>query len=141
MDQLETLVIPTDTVKLGERTIELRGLGLAHITRIVRDHRQTVTDLYEKAVTGKLDANVADLALRLADEFTPLAALVIACGARSNNVAVAAELPVSVQAEALEKVIRLTIVGEGGLEKLMEIVVRAVMATASLTSLKTSQPG
>jgi len=140
MDQLETLILPTETVTFNDQTIEVHGLGLAHITHIVREHRAVVAELYQQAITGKLQGSVTEIALGMVDDFVPLAALVIACGSGSGNpklASLAAKLPLSVQADALEKIIRLTLVGEGGLGKLMEIAAKAMAGTANLTSPKT----
>ncbi|RVT75681.1 hypothetical protein EM858_14640 [Agrobacterium sp. CNPSo 2736] len=137
MDQLETLVLPSETVKVGEQSFEVQGLALAHITRIIREHRSVCAELYTKAIGGELTGSVEEIALGMADDFAPLAAMVIACGSGNPKAAdKASRLPLSVQVDALEKIINLTLVAEGGLEKLMEIVVRAMAGAASLTSLK-----
>lgn len=138
MDQLETLIIPSETVEFNGQTLVVYGLGLAEITFIVREHRSVVADLYLRALKGELNGSVEEIAFGLLDEFVPLAALVIACGMRSpKSAAKAAALPLHVQAEAIEKIVVLTLDGEGGLEKLMEIVVRVVQGAARLTSPKT----
>lgn len=138
MDQLETLILPSETVNFNGQSLEVYGLGLAHITRIIREHRSVCAELYTKAVQGELAGSVEEIALSMMDDFAPLAAVAIACGMRSPKSAEkAAQLPLSVQADALEKIINLTLVAEGGLEKLMERVVRAMAGTANLTSPKT----
>lgn len=137
MGQLETLILPSETVKVGEQSFEVYGLALAHITRIIREHRSVCADLYTKAIAGEMSGSVEEIALSMTDDFAPLAAMVIAYGSGNPNaVDMAARLPLSIQADALEKIINLTIVAEGGLEKLMEIVVRAMSGAASLTSLR-----
>lgn len=137
MDQLETLIIPTDTVEFNGQKLELHGLGLAEITFVVRHNRELLADLYQKALKGELIGSVEEIALMLLDEFVPLASVVIACGLGAPQSAdKAAKLPLRVQVEAIEKIIDLTLVGEGGLEKLMEIVTRAMAGAANLTSLK-----
>ena len=137
MDQLETLIIPSETVEFNGQKLEVRGLGLAHIVSIVRHHRAVLMELYDKAIAGKLEGSVHDIAVAMIEDFVPLASLVIATGMGSPQHAVkAAQLPLRIQAEALEKIITLTLVGEGGLEKLMEIASKAMTGAASLTSLK-----
>jgi hypothetical protein len=136
MGQLETLEIPFETVTLGSQSFKVYGLALPHITHIVRQHREVVSRLYEEAIAGKLGGNVEEIALSMLDDYTPLASLAIACGMdEPQNAHLAAKLPFSVQVDAIEKIIRLTLIAEGGLEKLMEIVVRAASAGAKLTNL------
>lgn len=138
MNQLETLMIPTETVAFGKQSISVRGLGLADITFIVRNHRAVLTDLYAQAVEGKLEGSVEEIALSLLDDFAPLAGMVIAQATDAPESAeTATKLPLGVQARLLEKIMELTLIGEGGLEKLMEIVVRAIQGTARLTSPET----
>jgi hypothetical protein len=142
MGQLETLILPTDTVEFNGVTLELRGLGLADITYIIRHHGGALGDLYEEATAGKLEGSVTEIALKLQDDFAPLAGMVIAQSMDDpKNAAKAAKLPLSVQAEALEKIVHLTLIGEGGLEKLMEIVVRALQGANNLKSRKALQTG
>lgn len=142
MSQLETLIIPSETVTVGEQTLTVYGLGLPHITYIVRHHRQVLADLYVKAITGELPGSVEEIAMGIMDDFAPLAGLVIACGVgEPEQASKAAQLGFAVQVDALEKISKLTLEGEGGLEKLMESVTRALAATAKLTSLKTSIAG
>ncbi|MGX7874463.1 phage pre-tape measure protein [Mesorhizobium sp. ORM6] len=142
MSQLETLTIPSDTVTVGDEKLTVYGLGLPHITYIVRHHRTVLADLYTKAISGELPGSVEEIAMGMIDDFAPLAGLVIACGVgEPEQAAKAAKLPFAVQVDALAKISRLTLEGEGGLEKLMENVARAMAATAKLTSLKASTAG
>lgn len=137
MNQLETLIIPTETVDFNGQKLEVRGLGFADITYIVRHHRAVVAGLYTQAIEGKLQGSVEEIALSLLDDFAPLASMVVACALDAPKlVETAGKLPVTVQAQILEKAVTLTLVGEGGLEKLMEIVIRAMAGAASLTSPK-----
>lgn len=138
MNQLETLIIPTETVEFNGQKLEVRGLSLPDITFIIRQHRNTVSELYVQAIDGKLSGSVEEIALTMLDDFVPLASLAIACAMDSpKHPDKAARLPLSVQAELLATIFQLTVEGEGGLEKLMEIVVRAAAGTARLSSPKT----
>ncbi len=131
--------MPSETVTFGAQSFEVRGLAFQHIAHIVRKHRAVVEDLYDKAIKGELDGSVQDIALSLLEDFVPLASMVIAFGSGSTSpeaIANAAQLPFSVQIDAIEKIITLTLIAEGGLEKLVEIVARAAAGTANLTSLK-----
>ncbi|QPC91449.1 hypothetical protein [Mesorhizobium sp. INR15] len=139
---METLIIPSETVAVGSASLTVYGLGVVHITHIVRHHRAVLDQLYNDAIVGKLEGSVEQIAMSIIDDFAPLAAMVIACGTGApTQTEKAAQLPFSVQVDAIEKIVRLTLVGEGGLEKLMEIVARAMSATAKLTSLSTSDAG
>ena len=138
MNQLETLDIPTETVTFNGQSLVVRGLGLADITYIIREHRSVVAELYLKAIKGELAGSVQEIALGMLDDFVPLASMTIACALDSPKSAEkVVKLPLQIQALCLEKAFMLTLVGEGGLEKLMEIVVRAVAGAANLTSPKT----
>lgn len=135
MNQLETLIIPSDTVRFNGQSLEVRGLSLADITYIVRHHQSVVAGLYVKAISGDLSGDVNEIAFAMADDFVPLASMTIACAMGAPKQAdIAASLPFSVQVEALEKILSLTLVAEGGLGKLVEIVTRAVQGLKSLPS-------
>lgn len=139
MNQLETLIVPTETVTFGAQSFEVRGLAFPHIAAIVRKHHSVLEGLYDQAIKGELDGSVQDIAMSLLEDFVPLASMIIAFGAGSTSqsgIDAAANLPMSVQIDAIEKIVRLTLIAEGGLEKLMEIVARAAAGTANLTSLK-----
>lgn len=138
MDQLETLIIPTETVPFRGTNLEVTGLGLAQLTYIVRHHTSTMAELYQQAINGKLQGSIEEIVIGMVNDFAPLASMVIACGLGSpHQVDKAGRLPISLQIRLLEKIVRLTIEDEGGPEKLMEIVVRALAGAASLTSPKT----
>ena len=138
MNQLETLDIPTEIVTFNGQSLVVRGLGLADITYIIREHRSVVADLYLKAIKGELAGSVQEIAFGMLADFIPLASMTIACALDSpKSSAKVAKLPLQIQVECLEKTFMLTLVGEGGLEKLLEIVVRAMAGAASLTSPKT----
>ncbi|UVK46818.1 hypothetical protein BPNPMPFG_002528 [Mesorhizobium sp. AR07] len=138
MHQLETLIIPTETVEFGGQSLTVRGLCLPDITAIVRGHRTVLTELYAEAIAGKLSGSIEEVALAMLGDFVPLASLVIATATDAPHLApLAAKLPLAVQADALNKIIRLTLVGEGGLEKLMEIVTGALVGANTLISPKT----
>ncbi|MER9524085.1 hypothetical protein NKI96_10915 [Mesorhizobium sp. M0292] len=144
MSQLETLIIPSETVSFGKNTLTVYGLSLPHITFIVRHHHTVLADLYTQAIEGKLAGSAEEIAVALMDDFAPIASLVIACGlGEPENAAKLGKLnlPLAVQIDALEKIMRLTLEAEGGVGKLMEIVTRAVAAAAKLTSLRPSITG
>lgn len=136
-DDIADLVIPFEVVEFGGKRYQVRGLGLAQILYIVRHHMGALEPIYEMAARGELFANPTVIALRMGEDFTPVASTVIACGMGKIGAADKVEqLPLSVQLDALEKIMRLTLIAEGGLEKLLEIVTRALEGAASLTRLE-----
>jgi hypothetical protein len=128
MDTPETFEIPSEPFTFQGKTVQLRGLTLAHIIFVVRENREAIERLFEKAITGQLQADAMSVALELGSDFAPVAGRVIACGMGKPELCTnTASLPASAQIEALEIVIRLTLIQEGGLEKLMEIVTRTLI--------------
>lgn len=135
---LNDLVIEKDSLLYGGKSFSLQGLSYPHIVHIISQHRPVVEDLYLRAAGGVLSSDVKEVAIEVAAQSETLLASIIACGMGApDQAAKAAALPFSVQIEAIDKIVRLTIANEGGLEKLVEIVVRAVAAVAKLTVLKT----
>lgn len=138
MGQLDSLVIATETVDYNGQPLVVRGLGLQHITFVIRHHGDTLTSLYAQAIAGTLPSSVEGIAFAMADEFAPIAGKVIACAlGEPQSADAAATLPLRLQCELLEKIVELTLVDAGGLGKLMEIVTRAMMGTANLIPRKT----
>lgn len=136
---METFLIPSETVIYGAGAFDVRGLSLPHIMAIIRSNRALMERLYGLAITGHLQANPEAIALELGDQFGTFAGLVIGHGARMPELAeqFGYELPFPVQIDALERIARLTLSNEGGLEKLMEIVVRTLGSIQTLQSPKT----
>ena len=134
---LADLIVDFETVTYGGKTFKVTGLTFPHIVHLVRNHRTTLEDLYLKAVQGSLPEDVNSVVMDLADQASGLCGMIIACGmGEPAQAEKATQLPISVQIDALEKIIRLTLVAEGGVEKLMETVTGAVAGLASLTTLK-----
>lgn len=128
MDTPETFEIPSEPFTFNGKTVQLRGLTLAHIIFIVRENRPALEKLFEKAITGQVEASGIAVAMELAEEFAPVAGRLIACGIGKPDLAdQMAQLPASAQIVALEIVVRLTLKQEGGLEKLMEIVTQTLI--------------
>lgn len=129
MDTPETIFeIPSEPFTFNGKTVQLRGLSFAHITFVVREYREALEKLFEKAVAGQVQADTMSVALELAEDFTPIAGRVIACGLGDPKLASQMErLPAGAQIEALEIIVRLTLIQEGGLGKLMEIVTKSLI--------------
>lgn len=137
MDNPETFEIPSEPFTFNGKTVQLRGLGLPHIVFIVREHRAALEKLYSKALSGQIEANAEAVAMEMAEDFGPAVGRVIACGmGRPDLSDTMSALPASAQIVALDIIVRLTMAQEGGLEKIMEIVTRALVAANTLNRLK-----
>ncbi len=137
MNQLETLIIPTETVDFNGQPLTVRGFSLSDVTHIVRHHKEVTAKLYVEAIGGNLPGSIEEIVLYMLDDFAPLASMAVATALSSpGQTEKAALIPISVQAQILEKALELTFVGEDGLEKMMEIAARAMTGAASLTSPK-----
>ena len=136
-NSLADLIVDFETVTYGEKIFKVTGLTIPHIVYLVRNHRDTLEDLYLKAVRGELAEDVNTVIMDLADKAAGLSGMIIACSmGEPDQAEKASRLPLTVQIDALEKIVRLTLVAEGGVEKLMETVTGAVAGLASLTTPK-----
>ena len=131
------LTIEFETISYGGKTYKLIGLAPIHLTYLVRHQKAALEEIYQKAASGELSDDINGIVLDLAEKAPRLCAMVIACGMDAPlKHETFLSLPMSVQAEALNKIVRLTLTAEGGLEKLMEIVTGGLAGVASLTSPK-----
>lgn len=131
------LMIPFETIEYAGNTYKLNGLGLPHIVSIVRAHGTVLGDLFIEAGAGQLEADASALVMRLGDDFSAIASGVIACAMGNPAAAkMVVKLPLLTQIEALDKIIKLTLVEEGGAEKILEIVVRVMEGAAHLKARK-----
>lgn len=138
-DDIEDLLIPHETLEFSGKTFKLQGLGLPELAFIVRSHYSALGPIYDLAAAGELPLDAAGIAIRMAEDFVPVASTIIACGMRKPRaVDKVAQLPFTVQTEALDKIIRLTLVTEGGLGNVLEIVTRALEGVESLQNLQKS---
>lgn len=137
MGNPENIEIPSASFNFNGESVILHGLALPHLVFIVRDHRDSFNKLYLKAVSGELELNALGVAFEMADEFAPVVGKVIACGmGRPDLHEKMSKLPILPQIEALELIVNLTLVQEGGLEKLMETVTRVLRQINQLKSQK-----
>ena len=138
---ISDLVVPFDTLSFGGQTFQLWGLTAPQIIWIVRQHGSDLAPLYLDAVEGKLPADVAAVQESLGDSFGPLLVATIACGMGKQGDGKAAtniaKLPLSVQLEAVDKILKLTFAAEGGLGNVVEIVTRALAGLKPLLPRKT----
>lgn len=125
----------TETVKYPDGDFAVRGLSLDDITSLVALHYAALSALFDKYIaegvaaavlegTGN-DDDVTQVIMDLAQQAPVLIADVIAHAADERDQAATARLlPISTQVEAIETVLRLTLLSEGGLEKLVATVTR-----------------
>lgn len=130
-DDIADLMIPHDVLVVGDKRFKLLGLGLPEVMYVVRNHFDALDPLYQMAKVGKLGADVTEIAGQLNEHFGPIATSIIACGMRTKAVDKVAALNMAQQIEALDKIIRLTLINSGGVEKTMEIIIRALNAMAA----------
>lgn len=146
-------------IKLEEATVEVpgggqfavRGLSLNDIAFLVQRHGARIQSLFteflkqpsEEALTT---ASVARFVLPLIETAPEIAAEVVACAASKpwekvdeEDLAVAYGLPMPVQVDALEHVVRLTFAAEGGPKKLLETVIRLAQGTSGLLASLSGQ--
>ena len=128
MDTPETFEIPSEPFTFNGKTVQLHGLTLPHIIFVVRENREALERLFDKAVTGQVEASAVAVAMELSDEFAPVVGRVIACAIGDPKLAAnMARLPASAHIVALEIIVRLTLKQEGGLEKLLGIVTQTLI--------------
>lgn len=133
----------TVTFPGGEFTV--RGLSLQDLTVLLRTHYATANALFDRYIGESAMAAATAKSPEIATgdpREVVLEALEVAPGMISDVVARAADepdkaalvarLPLGVQVEAIEAVVRLTLEAEGGLEKFVETVLRLTGSLASV---------
>lgn len=144
---LKSFTPATEEVGLPDGdTFAVRGLSLEDIAILLREHYEPIKALFDEYVgeasvqgvsvaTGEL-ADIDDLEEVMLNSLQIAPALMADVIARAADepklVSVIRRLPAGTQIEALEKILKLTLSAEGGLEKLAETVTRL---TGSLTAL------
>lgn len=135
--------LPTETVPINDKvSFTVRGISFEDITKLVNKHGPVLVLAYGKftEMKGKHDLRPETLGLlvqSIITEFPDAVADMIAISAEEpGEAAKIRKLPIGVQFDAIEKIIRLTFTGEGDLKKLVEIVTRmAVGVKANVESL------
>ncbi len=140
----------TEIVELpGGGSFAVRGLSLEDFTVLLRAHYEPISTLFDRYVaesaaeavdqkeTGGVMGlgDVRGVVLEALEHAPGLIGDVIARAAgETENPHRARLLPMGVQIDAIEKVIRLTLDAEGGLEKLVETVSRLAGSLTELTA-------
>lgn len=123
--------LPTETVQIdAKNSFTVRGISFEDITRLVNKHGPVLVLVYGKftEMKGKHDLRPETLGMLVQSvigQFPEAVADMIAVAAEEpDQTAKISRLPVGIQFDAIEKIIRLTFSGEGDLKKLVEIVTR-----------------
>lgn len=148
---LKAFTPKTEKVAFPGGDFAVRGLSLEDFTVLVRNHFEPMSALFEKyvdqAAIARATAQVTKEGMELGDirtvvleglQMAPsLIGDVIARAAdETENPQLARLLPMGTQIDAVEKIVRLTLEAEGGLEKLVETVLKV---SGSLTELSASR--
>lgn len=137
----------TETVKIpGGESFVVRGLSLEDFAVLLRSHHAPLSALFDQYVSEAAlesvdeamgaNLNIGDVKGVILEALEHAPALVgdaIARGAdETENPHLARTLPIGVQADAVSKIVTLTLEAEGGMEKLLETVINLVttMSTA-----------
>lgn len=142
---LRDYVVPTEEVDIPGSMITVRGLSLPDLTVLARKHGSELQTVF-KSLTGKDAPEQFDsvtIGKALLDLPEDLIGLIIALAADEPDLAsVAGKLPLTSQAEALEKIVILTFKQEGGLPKFMETLIRIFEGiTSASETLQTPSKG
>ncbi|MEP2533551.1 hypothetical protein [Shimia sp.] len=140
----------TEKVEIPGGEFTVRGLSLEDFTVLLREHYQPAKAIFDRYVTeGTIDAldqaangdsplglsRVHDVLLEAIEAAPALIGDAIARAAdETDNPHLARLLPAGVQIEAIQKIVTLTLEAEGGLEKLVETVIKLAGSLTDLTA-------
>lgn len=129
---LKNYVEQTSIIEIpGNEPLVVRGFSLPDVISTINSQRHLAEGLFEKVVSGELDGqNAEEILVFLFDEFSPILGQIIATAAgEPEEWQVAARLPISVQADALEKILALTFESAGGPGKFVEALQKLLSGT------------
>lgn len=143
---LRDITIAKKTVNVGDQTFDVRGLSYADIARAVSIHAEQASKMFDNVVKQASDggiesSTVAAIAKKALTDFPELVGDLVASAADEPDMgATFNKLPITAQADALDKVISLTITSEGELEKFIQIVTRGLGAVTTAVVSLNGQP-
>ncbi|QPZ53275.1 tail protein [Achromobacter phage vB_AchrS_AchV4] len=131
---LKKVVLPKELIDIpGSEPFAVRGISMADISVLLNQHKSLLESLYQRftadgVTTSTMDANaiMRDIAATAPALVASIICLAAGDGEDVEALVVAASLPLPVQIEALEKILKLTFQREGGVGKFLETVTRAV---------------
>lgn len=141
---LKALRLPTRSVTTPGGDLVVRGLSLADVAFLVREHGPALRALFANAEAGGLDlSRLADVSadLLLTAPTAAVDAIVLGCGEDPADVAataVAGALPFPNQLELVEAIAQQTFVSEDATKKVLETAIRVFRGlTSRLATLAT----
>lgn len=143
---LTGITLPTQEIKFSGGAFAVRGLSLNDITLLVMKHKPALDGLYAQyaANGGNAEATAREIGGHVLHAAPQLVADIIALAADEatpEGVQAASKLPVDVQLNAIEAIVRMTVATEGGLKNLVAVVVRlAQQATGAVHELRQPYP-
>lgn len=150
---LRNIVISRERIDLGDgQSFEVRGISLFDIMSVVNDYGPQMALMFGKVMAmkasgGRFDnAAVKKAIADVSGEFPDVLAAALALASddyTAEAIAVAKQLPMMKQIEAVEKVFGLTFRSEGDLKKLVESLVEMMSATngALMTAMRSPLQG
>lgn len=138
---LKDLRIPEEVVETRAGKFSVRGLSADDVSFLVKYHGDDLTSLFNDFIAEENELTsdqVMKFVLPIIQQLPVLVAKLIACAADDpEQFDLVRRLPISAQADALEKIVVLSFDAEGGPKKFAETVVRLLEGTNGLlTSLK-----
>ena len=123
--------LPTEIIRIDDSmSFVVRGISFEDITRLVAKHGPVLTLVYSRFVELKGDHGLTPEALggivtSLVDQFPDVVADVIGIAAEERDqIEKVKRLPIGIQLDAIDKIVRLTFSGDAELKKVVETVTR-----------------
>lgn len=138
MGSLSDLRLPTAEVNVSDgQTITVRGLSVADISEIIREHAMVLNGLYQTHIVEKAEMPAADvLARALMTEAPEVVARIIAhANDEPESWEIVSKLPGITQINALVEVAVLTFHSEAEVKKLLETLIQGSTVLSSLLGI------
>ena len=145
---LRDIVIQTKTITVDSATFEVRGLSMHDLMIVAADYGPQLSLVFTQLKSGEIERDdLRSAVVEVAKEFPELLAGIICLAADDYEpelVAKMSRVRMSVTAEAVEEIFKLTFKGEAEIKKLMESLTRMIAAgsgTLSTALGQTSETG
>jgi hypothetical protein len=136
---LKDIVLPKETVEFSGGTFAVRGLSFNDVLTLVNDHRPAIEPLFLQAISGGLPTgDQFELGMMLVEKAPDVVAQAVALAADEPDAAeMFKKLPIDVQLDAIERVMRVTFALVGDPKKFVQTLLRIVESTKAVgTDLK-----
>lgn len=109
-------------------SLVVRGFSLPDLMLVIHRHKEMVEELFGRVANGDLRTDTVEQTLMaVIGEFSPVVGQIIASASgEPDEWETAMRLPLGVQVDALDKIITLTFEANGGVEKFMGIIAKAL---------------